>query len=44
MTFFNPKLLREVKHKLGELEKNKASWISKDRLKYEGIPCLLKEP
>jgi hypothetical protein len=40
---FDSKLLREVRDKLEELEKSKASWILRERLQYGGIACKLQD-
>jgi hypothetical protein len=42
MMFFNPKMMRELSAKLGELEEIKKEWIHKERSKCDPLPCKLE--
>ena len=41
MTFFNPKLLKELTTKVTELEKEKENWIKKERFQEETMESRL---
>ena len=43
MTFFNPKLLKELTIKVTELEKEKENWIKKERFQEEKMESILKQ-
>ena len=42
LTFFNVKLMKEAKAKLKELEKNKVSWITKERFNENHLKSKLR--